>query len=221
MAALYLIRHGQASFGKANYDQLSELGYKQSELLAQHWQPFTKPCKVYTGELARHKQTSKALLQQYQTQSTTLASLNEFDHHEIISKAQLTVDSPTDLAALNKQFMQALSNWISAADKSEYKESWAQFKQRCLDALFSIIGHKQSEQHILAFTSGGVIAAIVQHVLTLSDSQSFDILTQQRNTSITKLLFTTTDTGDTKITLDYFNNFQHLEQSDRNWITYR
>ena len=29
MTDIYLVRHGQASFGKANYDKLSELGGQQ------------------------------------------------------------------------------------------------------------------------------------------------------------------------------------------------
>jgi broad specificity phosphatase PhoE len=30
MGQIYLVRHGQASFGSANYDQLSELGHEQA-----------------------------------------------------------------------------------------------------------------------------------------------------------------------------------------------
>ena len=32
MASIYLVRHGQASFGAANYDQLSTLGQRQADL---------------------------------------------------------------------------------------------------------------------------------------------------------------------------------------------
>jgi broad specificity phosphatase PhoE len=37
MGHLYLVRHGQASFGADNYDQLSELGGWQSERLGQYF----------------------------------------------------------------------------------------------------------------------------------------------------------------------------------------
>ncbi|MFT6858462.1 MAG: broad specificity phosphatase PhoE, partial [Thalassolituus oleivorans] len=33
MASIYLVRHGQAGFDKLNYDQLSELGFAQGELV--------------------------------------------------------------------------------------------------------------------------------------------------------------------------------------------
>ena len=33
MATIYLVRHGQASFGKENYDQLSPRGWEQGRIL--------------------------------------------------------------------------------------------------------------------------------------------------------------------------------------------
>ena len=37
MGTLYLIRHGQASFGAADYYQLSELGARQCHALGQYF----------------------------------------------------------------------------------------------------------------------------------------------------------------------------------------
>jgi len=36
MGTLYLVRHGQASFGADNYDVLSPLGHRQAERLGQY-----------------------------------------------------------------------------------------------------------------------------------------------------------------------------------------
>jgi broad specificity phosphatase PhoE len=36
MGTLYLVRHGQASFGADDYDQLSELGRRQSVRLGEY-----------------------------------------------------------------------------------------------------------------------------------------------------------------------------------------
>ena len=36
MGTLYLVRHGQASFGADNYDVLSELGHRQALRLGQY-----------------------------------------------------------------------------------------------------------------------------------------------------------------------------------------
>ena len=35
MSELYLVRHGQASFGSSDYDQLSEIGFKQSNVFGE------------------------------------------------------------------------------------------------------------------------------------------------------------------------------------------
>ena len=37
MSELFLVRHAQASFGKADYDQLSELGVNQSRWLGEYF----------------------------------------------------------------------------------------------------------------------------------------------------------------------------------------
>jgi broad specificity phosphatase PhoE len=37
MSDLYMIRHGQASFGEENYDRLSPTGVVQAEIVARHW----------------------------------------------------------------------------------------------------------------------------------------------------------------------------------------
>ena len=64
MGNLYLVRHGQASFGAADYDNLSELGYRQSvrlgEYLAGKGLQFEA---VITGTLRRHAQTWAGIAQ--------------------------------------------------------------------------------------------------------------------------------------------------------------
>ena len=37
MSEIYFVRHGQASFGSGNYDQLSALGHRQSVLLGEYF----------------------------------------------------------------------------------------------------------------------------------------------------------------------------------------
>ena len=37
MITILLARHGQASFGKKNYDELSELGITQARMLGAHY----------------------------------------------------------------------------------------------------------------------------------------------------------------------------------------
>ena len=69
MGHLYLVRHGQASLGAADYDQLSALGAQQSQRLGEHWraQGITFDA-VITGTMKRHAQTLAGIQQGMNTQ---------------------------------------------------------------------------------------------------------------------------------------------------------
>ena len=58
MGTLYLVRHGQASFGADDYDNLSELGRRQSVRLGEYWRDKGLTFDaVLMGTLKRHAQT--------------------------------------------------------------------------------------------------------------------------------------------------------------------
>ncbi|REL26940.1 histidine phosphatase family protein [Thalassotalea euphylliae] len=230
MASLYLIRHGQASFGEPEYDRLSPKGHQQGIMLGQSWQTMPFPDLVFTGELLRHHQTYEAFNQASKVQLPTneISALNEFDHVDILMQSQKYWQSYQDLVEYFSNLPNAMSNlkqvvddalvkWANAGECSAYQESWPAFKSRAISALTQMIAARQAEhRHILAFTSGGIIAAIIQHLLSLSDPHCLQLMRQIRNTSVTKIQFS----GD-RVSLDYFNNYQHLEQVGASWSTHR
>src|SRR5262245_56412027 len=58
MAELVLVRHGQASFGADDYDKLSELGWRQSRWLGEHFaSKGTAFDLILRGSLRRHAET--------------------------------------------------------------------------------------------------------------------------------------------------------------------
>ena len=58
MAELVLVRHGQASFGADDYDKLSELGWRQSRWLGEHFARRGAAFDlVVRGSLRRHAET--------------------------------------------------------------------------------------------------------------------------------------------------------------------
>ena len=64
MGTLYLVRHGQASFGADDYDQLSDLGRRQSLRLGEYFaQKGVRFDGLIAGALRRHKQTMAAILE--------------------------------------------------------------------------------------------------------------------------------------------------------------
>ena len=58
MSTIYMARHGQASFGQDNYDQLSEKGRRQSQILAEYLiRTGLSFDAVYSGDMVRQKDT--------------------------------------------------------------------------------------------------------------------------------------------------------------------
>ncbi|WOT06889.1 histidine phosphatase family protein [Shewanella youngdeokensis] len=244
MAAIYLIRHGQASFGSAEYDQLSDKGSLQAQRLGEYWRSRAVPSKFYCGDLLRHGQTLASFKTGYNANETPTvihSGFNEFDHVDILqnynsdwqnfAKMSAAITNQSDAnKTFQKEFSQALNRWLSSSNDSDYKETWTQFKERCIRALHNIIeqelalkrqfnGNTKAQKQakdILVFTSGGTISVIVQHILKLSDQQAIDINQQTRNTSVTKLLF-----SENKLSIDYLNNYSHLEQAGDGWVTFR
>src|SRR5690606_16422752 len=63
MSLIYLVRHGQASFGSEDYDRLSELGQRQSRWLGEYFaERGLRFSRVFCGTLARQRDTAGAIL---------------------------------------------------------------------------------------------------------------------------------------------------------------
>src|SRR5574343_1072471 len=82
MGTLYLVRHGQASFGADDYDQLSDLGQRQAERLGRYWaERGLRFDAVLTGSLRRHAQTWQSIARGAGLDLAPLVwpGLNEYD----------------------------------------------------------------------------------------------------------------------------------------------
>ena len=64
MSVLYLVRHGQASFGTDDYDRLSDLGKEQSRITGRFLAAQgIEPDRIVHGEMLRQRQTAEGLLE--------------------------------------------------------------------------------------------------------------------------------------------------------------
>ena len=244
MAAIYLIRHGQASFGSADYDKLSDKGHQQALMLGKYWRFRKSPGKLYCGDLLRHNQTHAGFIQGLNAAAMPVIShsgFNEFDHIDILNNyhanwqdfakiSQEINQQSTANKSFQIEFSQAMSRWVFGNKNEEYQESWPTFKARCIRALQDVISQElqfrqqgnnpvnepEKSNDILIFTSAGTISVLVQHILKLSDQQTLAVNQQIRNTSVTKLLF-----SEEKLSVDYLNNYSHLEQAGDSWVTFR
>ncbi|MYM35442.1 histidine phosphatase family protein [Duganella sp. FT94W] len=220
MGQIFLVRHGQASFGKADYDQLSALGLEQARLLGR-WYANTRQRfdKVIHGGMTRHRQTAEACLGELPTallpdaQWITDDDFAEFDHKEVLLrhcpafadadafKAQLANEADPS-RALEQLFRAAMQRWMDGGD---YTESWPAFRGRCVRAL-ARLDAGGGKRTTIVFTSGGVIAALMQHLLGLQDTQTTALNWSLANCGVTRLLH-----RPGQFTLNCLNNYAHLE----------
>ena len=147
MAELYLVRHGQASFGAADYDRLSERGEQQSVWLGEYFarQDIVFD-RVICGTLRRHEQTVDGILRGMGMSGTAYeqhAGLNEYDFQGLF--AALGEDFPelTQLASGSmrdhyRALKQVLHLWSDDKIRGPLPETWAAFQQRVADAFHGL-----------------------------------------------------------------------------------
>ena len=231
MALVHLVRHGQASFGADDYDELSALGERQSRLLGEWMRDRgEQPTRIVIGPLKRHRQTAEACLDALGARAASIEiidDLRELDHLDILGRQDPILADPAALRAqmaahadperaFQTVFVSALQRWVSG-QHDDYVESWRAFQQRCRGALATMCAPLDERDAAWVFTSGGPIAAILQHVLEISDARMLDLTGTLVNSGVTRLR----QRGG-RVRLDQYNTCAHLERhADAGLITYR
>ncbi|HYL74979.1 MAG TPA: histidine phosphatase family protein [Bryobacteraceae bacterium] len=239
MALLTLVRHGQASFLKENYDKLSELGERQSRILGEYWlRTGAVFDQVYQGPACRHLRTGEMVADVYRqagagwSDAVTLPELNEYagievvrtflpglmeTHEDIrVMEAEFRQAGEQDVAfrLFDKLFARITRMWVNEELDSPDIEPWKDFCARIDRGIGRIREGAGKNSRIVAFTSGGVIAATVRAALDLSPQKTLETSWTSRNASYTEFLF-----SPERFSLSSFNNHPHLE--DEELLTYR
>lgn len=166
MSRLLLVRHGQASFGAEDYDQLSGLGTEQSRLLGESLaRRGVVPTAVITGAMRRHGQTADALLAggDWDVPTSVDGGWDEFDHLQVLA-VHGSPDDPDEAssrAGFQRWFEQATARWIGGEDDAAYDESFRTFTTRVEDALGRAVASVQQlprNSTVVVCTSGGPVA---------------------------------------------------------------
>lgn len=200
MPAIYLLRHGQASFGSQDYDQLSELGVEQSGLLGRALRGAgIRADAVYCGSMKRHAQTAGACLAAMGAGRDwrTDAGFDEFDHLDVIGAHRPDLDSMSSLVrhlaaeadpkrAFQSLFDAALADWIPGG--GEYRESWLAFQARVMAALERVAEGLGPGGSALVFTSGGVISAAAQALVGFPPARMPAFNANLANAAITRIV---------------------------------
>ncbi|WP_332670022.1 histidine phosphatase family protein [Aromatoleum sp.] len=221
MAELYLVRHGQASFGADNYDQLSSLGQQQGQLLGEYFAERDIAFDhILIGTMNRHRQTADAIFQG----STEGASfkehpgLNEYNFGALFDglgdeHRELQLQARKGKQDFYKALRQVLLLWMEDRIEGPIPETWSHFQQRVADARNYIQGLKG---RILAVSSGGVMAAIAQQTLGAPIEKVISLNLQINNCSFCRYFFNADS-----FHLATFNSIPYFDRADRlNLITY-
>lgn len=240
MAEIICVRHGQASFGSDDYDQLSEAGYLQARLLGMHMaQTGVQLDAIISGSLRRQLQTAQGVVDVYLEQGLAIPEIrvdeqwNELQAElqirtflPVLTKARPELDefrktSRTNTKSLQKLIEASFRYWAEEKPENEQLESWQQAKNRISDALSDITSDYKSGSTTAVFSSGGTISIAAATVLGLPDDKVYPLFEQLMNASMTKVLY-----SKKKLTLKSFNEHAYLEAvgmnaGHENVITFR
>lgn len=201
MTTIVLVRHGQASFGTANYDRLSPLGERQAVLLGQHWQATGFHAdRAVAGSLSRQQCTGEQALSALGSRAprlTTDADFNEFNHTQLVQAylPRLVADDPAlaagssralhDPALFRTLFARIVRAWTDGlAPAGPLDETWDAFCQRCLDGVRRAA---DGADRVVVFTSGGVISALLRAALGVDNATALRLNWRIWNASVHEL----------------------------------
>ena len=221
MGTLYLVRHGQASFGAENYDQLSELGRRQSARLGEYFREQGLVFEaVLTGTLRRQVQTWEGLSGGLGWEAEPLAwpGLNEYDSTAVIEAINAQPPAhPTTPEGYRQHFRllrDGLRQWMAGVVSPKGMPSYEEFVQGVVAALDHV--RTRHTGNVLMVSSGGPIATAVGHVLGTSPETTIELNLRVRNTAVTELIF-----NPKRHTLVSFNTMPHLASPEHAaWVTY-
>ena len=222
MGSLFLVRHGQASFGADDYDQLSELGTRQCRRLGEYLhtrgQRFDA---VLVGTLQRHRQSLAAISEGLPGFPAALdwPGLNEYDSHALIQAIHPEPLAKPDTPELYRHHFrllrQALEAWMNGTIAPQGMPSYEAFRSGVVAALDHVREHHHGN-HVLLVSSGGPISTAVGHIVGSPAAITIDLNMRIRNSALTEFAFTPK-----RHMLVSYNTVPHLDDPQtRDWVTY-
>jgi len=246
MGTLYLVRHGQASFGAEDYDQLSDLGKKQSVRLGEYFrQKGLTFDAVLTGTLHRHAQTWAGICEgMAPTLGTDVSSLppegalaarggpsplmpqallwpglNEYDSEAVIGAIHPHKLEKPDSPEMYRHHFRLLRNGLAQWMAGVVSPRGMPSYTEFAAGVTSALDHVRARHHggrVLIVSSGGPIATAVGHVLGTTPETTIELNLRIRNASVTEFAFTPK-----RHMLLTYNTLPHLDAPEHaDWVTY-
>ena len=225
MGTLYLVRHGQASFGADDYDRLSPLGHQQAHRLGEYLrQRFAREGvqidSVLMGSLTRHRETWEGIAQGagWSHNAAIWPGLNEYDSEALIQAIHPEPLAKPDTPELYRHHFRllrdALKAWMDDRVQPKGMPSYADFVGGIEAALDHVRQHCRG--NALIVSSGGPISTAVGRVLGTPAETTIELNLRIRNTALTEFNFTPK-----RHMLVTYNTLPHLDSAEhQDWVTY-
>lgn len=228
MPSLLLVRHGQAAFGAAEYDVLSELGRRQAAALGARLARLGPVACLAHGRLARQRDTAAVLAEAVDVRARVEEPrLDEYGHEALLAGADRAGALGDGLARLqepgvdrNRVYQDllelALRRWVARGADEDDGEAWPAFVDRAAAAASDLLAALEPSETGVAVTSGGVVAAVCARALGLDGEGWLRLNLVLANASLTRLV-----RGRRGTTLVTVNDHGHLEIPGAGLLTYR
>ena len=206
MAVVLLVRHGQASFGAADYDVLSDVGHEQAAVAGRELarRGLRDPLLV-CGTLRRQRGTADGL---GLGEPRVDARWDEYDHLGLLER--YPGEPPADGSSRGVQVAldAALGAWVRDPDGG-----WPAFAGGAADALAEVAA---AGRDVVVVSSGGVVAALAAQLLGGGPETVVALNRVSVNVGFTKVVV-----GRSGASLVSYNDHAHVEGPDRRLLTYR
>lgn len=216
----HLVRHAQASFGAEDYDNLSELGHRQSEALgrALRRQGVVPDC-FFIGAMKRHRQTLEGILKGMgrEAEATVLPGWNEFDFDGLLKARFAKEPAPDGIFSERRAHFRALRETVHMWQRDEIEnppEKFADFSARVQEAR-EIVAESGAKVP-LAVSSGGAIGQTVAQITGGPADQMIALQLQVKNCAVARFVVSRNGTW-----LHGFNETPHIDaENTAEMLTY-
>lgn len=246
MGTLYLVRHGQASFGADDYDLLSPLGHQQSRRLGEYFKDKGVTFDAaLSGTLKRQVQTFAGICEgmgrTFESSPAAIAAansaadappgmdakplphllwpgLNEFDSAAIIATIHPYPLAKPDTPELYKHHFRLLKDGLAQWMAGVVSPHGMPSYNEFVAGITGALEHIRTHHqgNVLLVSSGGPISTAVGHVLGTSPETTIELNLAIRNSSVTEFAF-----SPKRHRLATFNTLPHLDAPDyADWVTF-
>ena len=221
MSRIILVRHGQASFGKKEYDRLSDLGRTQAAHVGRELaERGVEPSRIITGSMRRQVDTATELrgAAGWSVPTVTDSAWDEYAHGRILTAYKPAYRSMTvmkaDLArtlrpmrAFDEMYAVAMDRWVAGAHAEDYDEPFEAFGHRVLAGLRAIAADLGRSETAVVVSSAGAISWAVASTL----DGGAPVWTQLQRVIVNASL-TTLTVGASGAALRTFNDLSHFDR---------